>query len=40
VENEDALDLALRLIDQSYDLIASKAKGASRMGRRRKGKER
>jgi predicted DNA-binding protein (MmcQ/YjbR family) len=36
VENDDALDLALRLIDQSYDLIVSKTRSASRKGRRRK----
>jgi predicted DNA-binding protein (MmcQ/YjbR family) len=36
VENEDALDLALRLIDQSYDLIASKSKGTPRKGPRTK----
>jgi predicted DNA-binding protein (MmcQ/YjbR family) len=36
VENEDALDVALRLIDQSYDLIAVKAKGAKSGGKRKK----
>jgi predicted DNA-binding protein (MmcQ/YjbR family) len=27
IGNEDTLDLALRLVDQSYDLIAAKARG-------------
>jgi predicted DNA-binding protein (MmcQ/YjbR family) len=38
VANDDALDLALRLIDQSYDLIAAKTKrGPSKGGGRAKG---
>jgi predicted DNA-binding protein (MmcQ/YjbR family) len=37
VENEDALDLALRLIDQSYELIAAKAKGPARKRPQGKG---
>jgi len=30
VENDDALDLALRLVDQSYETIAAKAPGKKR----------
>jgi predicted DNA-binding protein (MmcQ/YjbR family) len=33
IENEDTLDLALRLVDQSYDLIAAKAGGGKRKPR-------
>jgi predicted DNA-binding protein (MmcQ/YjbR family) len=39
VANEDALDLALRLIDQSYDQISAKTKPSSRKKRRRKSNE-
>jgi predicted DNA-binding protein (MmcQ/YjbR family) len=42
VENDDALDLALRLVDRSYELIAAKApgkKGAKSKGGKAAGKK-